>query len=83
MNHHHFLMRQASAALRAARLRGQIIRPEACCRCGAKGTPEGHIADYSKPLAVAWLCHNCRLKQLDLEQRTASTPSSSAERQVG
>ena len=40
--------------------KGLIIRPDACNRCGAKATRlEKHHEDYSKPLAIEWLCPAC------------------------
>ena len=49
----------ARKALRAAVASGQVRRPSRCSRCGAEGRPEGHHTDYSKPLAVVWLCGPC------------------------
>lgn len=45
--------RQVHNAIR----RGDLV-PEPCERCGARPT-QGHHDDYSKPLAVRWLCRPC------------------------
>lgn len=39
--------------------RGRLLRPEACQECGRVGRVEGHHHDYTKPLAVQWLCKRC------------------------
>jgi transcriptional regulator with XRE-family HTH domain/ribosomal protein S27AE len=42
---------------------GELVRPDACSECGATGTKiYGHHDDYSKPLAVRWLCGACHRK---------------------
>lgn len=38
---------------------GRLTRPLFCSVCGATGVIHGHHEDYSKPLDVIWLCHNC------------------------
>lgn len=38
---------------------GLLIRPAACSRCAKPCKPDGHHHDYSKPLAVEWLCRRC------------------------
>lgn len=38
---------------------GKILRPKRCTQCGVKCRPHGHHTDYSKPLAVEWLCPKC------------------------
>lgn len=39
---------------------GHIIRPDACQQCGATGCRiEASHDDYTKPLAVEWLCPQC------------------------
>lgn len=38
---------------------GKLVRPGSCSDCGIKTTPVAHHHDYSKPLDVTWLCHNC------------------------
>ena len=39
---------------------GRIKKPDRCSRCGEKAKRiEGHHADYTKPLEVAWLCSLC------------------------
>lgn len=39
--------------------RGDLVRPEACERCGRVQRIEGHHHDYTKPLEVEWLCGYC------------------------
>lgn len=42
--------------------KGDIIRPDICTQCGRKRKYiHGHHYDYSKPLEVIWLCHNCHV----------------------
>ena len=41
---------------------GRILRPDSCSACGGKCIPQGHHADYSKPLDVQWLCRSCHGK---------------------
>lgn len=52
----------ARTALRAAVLRGDVVKPEHCEECNQR-TParrlHGHHRDYSKPLEVEWLCTGC------------------------
>lgn len=38
---------------------GTVVRPEECSECGAPGIPDGHHADYDRPLDVIWLCRAC------------------------
>lgn len=43
--------------------KGFILKPKACNRCGATGIRlEKHHEDYSRPLAVEWLCSKCHGK---------------------
>lgn len=49
----------AGRTLRRAVLNGKIVKPNHCTRCGLICNPEGHHADYSKPLQVIWLCRPC------------------------
>lgn len=55
---------QTSAHKKVSRAlsKGIITKPSACNRCGAKTRLEAHHADYSKPLAVEWLCPVCHGK---------------------
>jgi hypothetical protein len=52
-------------SLRRALKSGELERPQRCGRCGQ--TPRealhGHHADYSKPLAVEWLCRSCHFRE--------------------
>ncbi len=51
---------RARAILHDAIKRGQILRATVCSECGAEvRTPIGHLDDYTKPLAVRWLCRAC------------------------
>jgi hypothetical protein len=38
---------------------GEMTRPDACSACGVLCKPHGHHDDYTKPLAVRWLCRPC------------------------
>ena len=38
---------------------GKLIKPSHCQRCNATGRLHGHHSDYSKPLAVEWICPKC------------------------
>ena len=38
---------------------GRLVRPLNCDKCGSHCKPEAHHDDYSKPLAVVWLCVTC------------------------
>jgi len=40
----------------------RVIKPKRCSRCNKKFNPHGicgHHEDYSKPLDVLWVCHQC------------------------
>lgn len=51
---------RARAAHEARVLRGTVIRPGACSRCGLSDRRiEAHHPDYSKPFEVVWLCSRC------------------------
>lgn len=39
--------------------RGNIVPSKVCQLCGAESKTEGHHPDYTKPLAVLWLCAVC------------------------
>ena len=54
---------KARLALNAAVQAGRVQRPGACARCGMACRPNGHHHDYSKPLAVEWLCTGCHGKE--------------------
>jgi hypothetical protein len=58
--------KKGDAAKKAARQKiesaivsGKMIRPDRCNDCGIECKPHGHHEDYSKPLAVIWLCTAC------------------------
>lgn len=39
---------------------GELVKAEACERCGESGTTlVGHHEDYGRPLDVIWLCRGC------------------------
>jgi predicted Zn-ribbon and HTH transcriptional regulator len=43
-----------------AMMRGELVRPAACTRCGATDQPiHAHHPNYRKPLSVEWLCRPC------------------------
>lgn len=55
--------RRARVALRRAVQAGRIVRPTTCQECGGGGRIEAHHEDYSRPLAVAWLCRACHSRR--------------------
>lgn len=53
----------AQRALRRAVRIGEIVRPETCGQCGARGQIDAHHDDYSRPLDVRWLCKACHSRE--------------------
>jgi ribosomal protein S27AE len=49
----------ARAAVILALGRKQLRRPPVCSECGVACVAQAHHDDYSKPLAVRWLCRSC------------------------
>lgn len=54
--------RSAHRKLEDAVRRGDLVRPTTCSACGKRCRPDGHHADYAKPLEVIWLCSFCHRK---------------------
>lgn len=50
---------RASRRVYVAVKRGELVRPEACSKCGRFGPVEASHHDYSQPLVVTWLCRPC------------------------
>jgi hypothetical protein len=66
---------RAHYAIRNAVRSGRLIRPSHCHSCGVFCTPHGHHDDYSRPLDVEWLCHECHYDAhvaINAERRGAS-----------
>jgi hypothetical protein len=55
----YLLQERAHDQVRRAIKGGKLQRPSICSRCSTECTPEGHHADYSKPLDVEWVCKAC------------------------
>ena len=53
--------RDAWVAVSNAVANGYLVRPSACSICGCPCTPDAHHEDYSKPLDVVWMCHQCHV----------------------
>lgn len=52
--------RLAHSRLRYAVISGRLIRPKRCSKCQKTSNRiHGHHKDYTKPLDVEWLCHQC------------------------
>ena len=49
----------AQTRLTSALKSGEVVRPDACERCGEAGRVQGHHYDYTLPLDVEWLCARC------------------------
>lgn len=55
---------KARGAVRAAVLRGDLVRPESCSSCGRSGCPiEAHHPDYERHLYIQWLCKKCHYRE--------------------
>ncbi len=66
--------RSAHITLRAGMRSGKVTRPKTCERCGDEKKLHGHHEDYSRPLDVMWLCHDChgaRHREINAERRAA------------
>ncbi len=51
---------KAHTTARTALLNGVLVKPKTCNRCGhSESRLEMHHEDYSKPLAIEWLCPAC------------------------
>lgn len=66
----------ARTALQRALRNGALTRPSACEQCGSQKRLHGHHADYSRPLAVRWLCQSCHLQLHARHRRAGGTPIS-------
>lgn len=76
---------EAYRAFQQAVRRGELVRPDSCSRCGEKCIPDGHHADYGRPLDVEWLCRKCHhfahgFRPLNLY--AGDTPPDASEREV-
>lgn len=69
LNRRPSLKRAASIATGNAIRDGRLI-PQPCEKCGAEKV-EAHHDDYSKPLAVRWLCRRHHLEHHGKESRAA------------
>ena len=49
----------ARQAVAQALIKGKLVTPDACERCGDSAPLQAHHADYGRPLDVAWLCRPC------------------------
>ena len=57
------LVRSGWRAVRTALKRGVLVPPSTCEECGGgNGRIEAAHADYSRPLAVRWLCTSCHVQ---------------------
>lgn len=54
--------RKAHSTLNRAVKNGHIKRPKLCQMCSKAGRIIGHHPDYSRPLAVLWVCYSCHSK---------------------
>lgn len=59
----HPLANRARNVLAHAIRTGRVDRPAQCERCARACKPEGHHADYAKPLDVQWLCRSCHQRR--------------------
>ena len=61
--------RMSSTKDRLAKSRRDIIKPDCCSHCGDRTDGlHAHHRDYSKPLAVLWLCPLCHGKEHRMER---------------
>lgn len=51
--------RHAHTRVAAALKYGELVRANACERCGEKTYTVAHHEDYTSPLKVTWLCDTC------------------------
>lgn len=53
------LKRKARWTVSNATRDGRLIRPDNCSKCKIKSYVHAHHNDYTKPLEIEWLCHQC------------------------
>lgn len=67
------LKRRAREAVRAAERRGELVRPDRCEGCRARGPLQADHEDYGRPLEVSYLCSDCHagahLERGDLDEQ--------------
>ena len=66
----------ARAAFSRAMRNGTVVSSAACEDCGSPKRIHGHHTDYSRPLAVRWLCQSCHLRLHARLRRAGGTPIS-------
>lgn len=65
---------RAHAAVQGALRAGHLVRPATCERCGGAALVHAHHPDYSRPLAVVFVCRPCH-RVLDAERQQARCAS--------
>jgi hypothetical protein len=78
----HWFKRSAHHAVNNAVRDGRLHKPMNCSKCGTDGRIYGHHDDYSKPLAVRWLCSTCH-RDWHREHGEAKCPQVEDRRSVG
>jgi len=67
---------RAHHTVAAAIRTGRLIRPGVCSVCLKVCRPDGHHADYAKPLSVEWLCRGCHVDRHRPQQPSSPSVSS-------
>ena len=55
--------RRAHNQVRRAILKGEIIKPLKCEKCGPRGKLHAHHSNYDDALNVIFLCHKCHFEE--------------------
>lgn len=66
--------RRANNAVSNAVRDGRLTKPQACWHCGSTRGVVAHHPDYSRPLAVSWMCQACHKRtHAETERANATT----------